>query len=67
MYESLMSRASPRHILARHEGGAAFMAMGYARTKNTLGVCMTTTGPGATNALTGIAAAKADSVPRCSC
>ncbi|MHB1951783.1 MAG: thiamine pyrophosphate-binding protein [Acidiferrobacteraceae bacterium] len=52
-----------RFVLARHEGGAAFMADCYARVRATVGVCLATTGPGATNLLTGVAAACADSVP----
>ncbi|MBK8257215.1 MAG: thiamine pyrophosphate-binding protein [Polyangiaceae bacterium] len=63
LYESLRAKGTPKHILAKHEGGAAFMAGGYARVKGNLGVCMTTTGPGATNAITGVAAAMADSTP----
>jgi len=50
-------------ILARHEGGAAFMADCYARTSGKLGVCCATTGPGATNLMTGVAAAFMDSIP----
>lgn len=50
-------------ILTKHEGGAAFMADGYARVSGKLGVCCATTGPGGTNMLTGIASAFADSVP----
>ncbi|MHB8562341.1 MAG: thiamine pyrophosphate-binding protein [Acidiferrobacteraceae bacterium] len=52
-----------RFVLAKHEGGAAFMADCYARVSGKTGVCLATTGPGATNLLTGIAAAYADSVP----
>lgn len=52
-----------RFVLARHEGGAAFMADCYARVSGRIGVCLATTGPGATNLLTGVAAAYADSVP----
>jgi len=63
MYEALRGNPSIRHILAKHEEGAAFMAYGYAAVKRTLGVCMTTTGPGATNALTGVACAMADGFP----
>jgi acetolactate synthase-1/2/3 large subunit len=62
-YEALAGRARVRHVLARHEEGAALMAYGYARVQRALGVCLVTTGPGATNALTGIAAAQADSAP----
>jgi len=52
-----------RPIVARHEAGAAFMADGYARETGKLGVCCTTTGPGATNLITGVASAYADNVP----
>jgi len=52
-----------KHYLCRHEQGAAFAALGYARASGKLGVCMATSGPGATNLLTGIADAMADSVP----
>ena len=50
-------------IVTRHEEGAAFMADGYARTSHRMAVCAATAGPGATNMLTGIACAYADSVP----
>lgn len=50
-------------IVARHESGAAFMADGYARDSGRLGVCCTTTGPGLTNAITGIASAYQDEIP----
>jgi acetolactate synthase-1/2/3 large subunit len=49
----------PRPVVARHEAGAAYMADGYARETGRLGVCVTTSGPGATNLLTGIACARA--------
>ncbi len=52
-----------RHILARHEQSAAHMADGYARASGRPGVCMATSGPGATNLVTGIATAFADSSP----
>jgi len=52
-----------RHILTRHEQGAAFAAAGYARARGDIGVCIATSGPGATNLVTGIADAMADSVP----
>ncbi|MGD8240311.1 MAG: biosynthetic-type acetolactate synthase large subunit [Armatimonadota bacterium] len=52
-----------RHILTRHEQGAAFMAGGYARATGRVGVCMATSGPGATNLVTGIADAYMDSIP----
>jgi len=51
------------HILVRHEQGAAFAAEGYARATGKLGVAISTSGPGATNLLTGIADAKMDSIP----
>jgi len=63
LYEALSERGRIRPILAKHEEGAAFMADGYARVTGRMGVCCTTTGPGATNALTGIACAHRDSVP----
>ncbi|TQV77059.1 thiamine pyrophosphate-binding protein [Aliikangiella marina] len=53
----------PKLVVARHECGAAFMAEGYARETGKLGVVCATTGPGATNLLTGVASAYADSVP----
>jgi acetolactate synthase-1/2/3 large subunit len=52
-----------RHILVRHEQGAAHMADGYARATGKVGVCIATSGPGATNLVTGIANAYMDSVP----
>lgn len=52
-----------RHILVRHEQGAAFAANGYARASGRVGVCVATSGPGATNLITGIADAMLDSVP----
>ena len=52
-----------RHVLVRHEQGAAHMADGYARASGNVGVAMATSGPGATNLVTGIATAMLDSVP----
>ncbi len=52
-----------RTILPRHEQGGSFAAQGYARATGKVGVCMATSGPGATNLVTGIADAKLDSVP----
>lgn len=63
LHEALEDRGTIRHVLAKHEEGAAFMANGYARVRRGLGVCAATTGPGGTNALTGIAASYMDSVP----
>ncbi len=51
------------HFLCRHEQGAAFSAVGYARSTNKVGVCMATSGPGATNLVTGLADALLDSIP----
>ena len=62
MYDALVD-ASLRHILVRHEQSAAHMADGYARIKRKAGVCFATSGPGATNLITGIATAYADSSP----
>ena len=53
----------PKPVLARHEAGAAFMSDGYARETGRLGVCVATSGPGATNLLTGVACAYDNSVP----
>jgi len=52
-----------RHILTRHEQGAAHAADGYARATGRVGVCLATSGPGATNLVTGIATANMDSIP----
>src|SRR6187397_1820371 len=52
-----------RHVLVRHEQGAAHMAEGYARASGRVGVCIATSGPGATNLVTGIANAMMDSIP----
>ena len=52
-----------RHILVRHEQGASMAADGYARATGKVGVCMATSGPGATNLVTGIAWPQMDSVP----
>lgn len=56
-------RGGPRVIVARHESGAAFMADGYARETGKIGVCIATSGPGATNMITGLACAYDNSVP----
>ena len=52
-----------RAVVARHESGAAFMADGYARESSCIGVCCATTGPGATNLITGVSSAYADNIP----
>lgn len=56
-------RGGPRPVVARHEAGAAFMADGYARETGKLGVCIATSGPGATNMITGIACAHDNNIP----
>lgn len=56
-------RGGIRAILTRHETGAAFMADGYARETGKIGVCCATTGPGATNLITGVASAYAEGIP----
>ncbi|MGO9371182.1 MAG: biosynthetic-type acetolactate synthase large subunit [Syntrophobacteraceae bacterium] len=58
-----MPKHNIRHILVRHEQGATHMADGYARASGRVGVCLVTSGPGATNTVTGIATANMDSVP----
>jgi acetolactate synthase-1/2/3 large subunit len=64
LYDTLPRYAKRlRHILTRHEQGAAFAAEGYARASGDVGVCIATSGPGATNLITGIANAYLDSVP----
>jgi acetolactate synthase-1/2/3 large subunit len=62
VYDALVD-SKLRHILVRHEQAAAFAANGWARATGQVGVCIATSGPGATNLLTGIADAFADSVP----
>ena len=58
-----MPKHNIRHILVRHEQGATHMADGYARATGKVGVCLVTSGPGATNTVTGIATAYCDSIP----
>jgi len=62
MYDELY-KSNIRHILARHEQSAAHMADGFGRVSRKAGVCFATSGPGATNILTGLATANADSAP----
>jgi acetolactate synthase I/II/III large subunit len=62
-YDPLMDSKQVRHILVRHEQGAGHAAEGYAQTSGKVGVCMATSGPGATNLVTAIADAYMDSVP----
>jgi acetolactate synthase-1/2/3 large subunit len=64
VYDSMMDYIGKiKHILARHEQGAVHAAQGYARVSGRVGVCMATSGPGATNLITGIADAMIDSTP----
>ena len=64
VYDSLYNyRDKINHVLTSHEQGAAHAADGYARATGKVGVCMATSGPGATNLVTGIATAYMDSVP----
>ena len=63
LYDTLPQYPQLRHILVRHEQGAAHAADGYARATGKVGVCMATSGPGAANLVTGIANAYLDSVP----
>jgi acetolactate synthase-1/2/3 large subunit len=63
VYDALLDAHSIRHILVRHEQGASHMADGYARATGQVGVCIATSGPGATNLVTGIATAYMDSSP----
>ena len=63
IYDSLFKQNSLRHILVRQEGGAVHAAEGYARSTGKVGVVLVTSGPGATNAVTGLTDALMDSVP----
>ncbi len=63
VYDCLYDCKDIRHILVRHEQGAAHAADGYARATGKVGVCFATSGPGATNLVTGIATAYMDSIP----
>ncbi len=63
LYHALTSYPAMRHVLVRHEENAAMAADGYARATGRVGVCIATSGPGATNLMTGIANAYMDSVP----
>ena len=63
IYDALRKFPSIHHVLVRHEQGASHMADGYARASGRVGVCMATSGPGATNLVTGLATAMLDSIP----
>ncbi|MCO6450850.1 MAG: biosynthetic-type acetolactate synthase large subunit [Caldilineales bacterium] len=63
MYDALAKYPQIHHVLVRHEQGAAHMADGFARVKGDVGVCFATSGPAATNLVTGLANAMMDSIP----
>jgi acetolactate synthase-1/2/3 large subunit len=63
VYDAIYHSQTVRHVLVRHEQAGAHMAQGYARATGKVGVCMATSGPGATNLVTGIADAYLDSTP----
>lgn len=63
IYDALFKEPEVTHILVRHEQAATHMADGYARATGKAGVVLVTSGPGATNAITGIATAYMDSIP----
>ncbi len=63
IYDALFKQDKVRHVLVRHEQGAVHAADGYSRSSHKVGVCLVTSGPGVTNAVTGIATAYMDSIP----
>src|SRR5690606_13283726 len=63
IYDAIFQQDQVRHILVRHEQGATHMAEGYARSTGKPGVVLVTSGPGATNAVTGLTDALLDSIP----
>ncbi len=63
IYDKFKDFARPKHILVRHEENACFAADGYAKASGKVGVCMATSGPGATNLVTGLVNAMMDSIP----
>jgi acetolactate synthase-1/2/3 large subunit len=63
LYDALVDDVGVEHVLCRHEQGCALAADGYARASGGLGVCIATSGPGATNLITGVANAHRDSIP----
>ncbi|MBO0737433.1 MAG: acetolactate synthase 3 large subunit, partial [Alphaproteobacteria bacterium] len=63
VYDALFKQNSLRHVLVRHEQGAVHAAEGYARSTGRVGVVLVTSGPGATNAVTGLTDALMDSIP----
>ena len=63
IYDELFKQEKVKHVLVRHEQGAVHAADGYSRSSNKIGVALVTSGPGVTNAVTGIATAYMDSIP----
>src|SRR6186713_3429793 len=63
IYDALFKQEKVKHILVRHEQGAVHAADGYSRSTEKIGVALVTSGPGVTNAITGIATAYMDSIP----
>src|SRR5207237_1467243 len=63
IYDELFKQDKVKHVLVRHEQGAVHAADGYSRSSQKVGVCLVTSGPGVTNAVTGIATAYMDSIP----
>src|SRR5437016_4071268 len=63
IYDALYRHPKIKHILVRHEQSAVLMADGYSRATGKIGVCCVTTGPGVTNAATGLAVSNGDSIP----
>lgn len=63
IYDAIFKQSAFKHVLVRHEQAAAHAADAYSRSSNKVGVCLITSGPGATNAITGIATAYMDSIP----
>ncbi len=63
IYDKMVDHPQPRHILVRHEENACFAADGYARASGRVGVCLATSGPGATNLVTGLVNSMMDSIP----
>src|SRR5438874_7952551 len=62
-YDELFKQEQVKHVLVRHEQGAAHAADGYSRSSHKVGVCIVTSGPGVTNAVTGLSTAYMDSIP----
>src|SRR5690606_38587550 len=63
IYDAIFKQKNIKHVLVRHEQAAVHAADAYSRSSNKVGVCLVTSGPGLTNAVTGIATAYMDSIP----